>query len=56
MSLINKQLYSLVSPQTLDIFKYKSSLKTTDIGLTEQVGDSSTKFEIWFRKRIPSDT
>ena len=55
-SLINKQLYSLVSPQTLDIFKYKSSLKMTDIGLTEQVGDSSTKFEIWFRKRKPSDT
>lgn len=28
----------------------------TDIGLTEQVGESPTKFEIWFRKRKPSDT
>lgn len=31
-------------------------MKMTDIGLTEQVGDSTTKFEIWFRKRKPSDT
>lgn len=42
--------------QTLDIFQYKYSMKMTDIGLTEQVGDSTTKFEIWFRKRKPSDT
>ncbi|XP_064115416.1 uncharacterized protein LOC135221652 isoform X2 [Macrobrachium nipponense] len=42
--------------KTLDIFQYKHSMKMTDIGLTEQVGDSSTKFEIWFRKRKPSDT
>ena len=27
----------------------------TDIGLTEQL-DDNTKFEIWFRKRKPSDT
>ena len=31
-------------------------MKTTDIGLTEQVGDNPLKFEIWFRKRKPSDT
>ena len=42
--------------QTLDIFQYKHSMKMTDIGLTEQVGDSPTKFEMWFRKRKPSDT
>lgn len=28
----------------------------TDIGLTAKIGDSSTKFEIWFRKRKPNDT
>ncbi|XP_042241133.1 uncharacterized protein LOC121878785 [Homarus americanus] len=42
--------------KTLDIFQYKHSMKMTDIGLTEQVGISTTKFEIWFRKRKPSDT
>lgn len=42
--------------QTLDIFQYKHSMKMTDIGLTEQVGESPTKYEIWFRKRKPSDT
>lgn len=35
---------------------YKSSIKMTDIGLTAKIGDSSTKFEIWFRKRKPNDT
>ena len=28
----------------------------TDIGLTAKIGDSPTKFEIWFRKRKPNDT
>lgn len=42
--------------RTLDIFQYKHSMKMTDMGLTEQVGESTTKFEIWFRKRKPSDT
>ena len=42
--------------KTLDIFQYKYSMKMTDIGLTEQIGESTTKFEIWFRKRKPSDT
>lgn len=42
--------------QNLDIYIYKSSIKTSDIGLTAKVGDSNTKFEIWFRKRKPNDT
>ncbi|XP_069194522.1 uncharacterized protein [Procambarus clarkii] len=42
--------------KALDIFQYKHSMKMTDIGLTEQVSVSTTKFEIWFRKRKPSDT
>lgn len=46
----------IFSFQTLDIFQYKHSMKMTDIGLTEQVGESPTKYEIWFRKRKPSDT
>lgn len=28
----------------------------SDIGLTAQIADSTTKFEIWFRKRKPNDT
>lgn len=28
----------------------------TDIGLTAKIGESTTKFEIWFRKRKPNDT
>lgn len=31
-------------------------MKMTDIGLTAKIGDSPTKFEIWFRKRKPNDT
>lgn len=42
--------------KNLDIYLYKNSIKTSDIGLTEFVGDSTTKFEIWFRKRKPDDT
>uniref|UniRef100_L7LXD1 Putative phospholipid binding protein n=1 Tax=Rhipicephalus pulchellus TaxID=72859 RepID=L7LXD1_RHIPC len=38
-----------------DIYQYKHSIKTTDIGLTEQIGESPTKFEIWFRKRKLND-
>lgn len=30
--------------------------QTTDLGITEQIGDSPTKFEIWFRKRKLNDT
>ncbi|KAF2366898.1 Dbl (DH) domain [Trinorchestia longiramus] len=41
--------------KNLDIFQYKHSMKMTDIGLTAQL-DCSNRFEIWFRKRKPSDT
>ncbi|GFS29397.1 pleckstrin homology domain-containing family G member 4B [Nephila pilipes] len=33
-----------------EYYQYKSSIKTSDLGLTAQVGESATKFEIWFRK------
>ncbi|CAO1324103.1 unnamed protein product [Diamesa hyperborea] len=42
--------------KNLDIYIYKNSIKTSDIGLTAHIGDSPTKFEIWFRKRKPGDT
>lgn len=42
--------------QNLDLYIYKNSIKTADIGLTAHVGGSPTKFEIWFRKRKPGDT
>jgi len=42
--------------QNLDLYVYKNSIKTSDIGFTAKVGDSNTKFEIWFRKRKPGDT
>ncbi|KAF5301253.1 hypothetical protein FQR65_LT00953 [Abscondita terminalis] len=42
--------------KNLDLFIYKNSIKLTDIGLTAKIGDSPTKFEIWFRKRKPNDT
>ncbi|KAG8198143.1 hypothetical protein JTE90_006895 [Oedothorax gibbosus] len=37
-------------------YQYKSSIKTSDLGLTAQVGESPTKFEIWFRKCKAQDT
>ncbi|XP_053305794.1 puratrophin-1-like [Spea bombifrons] len=40
----------------LDVFIYKRSFKTADIGLTENSGDSGLRFEIWFRRRKSSDT
>ncbi|KAG8190535.1 hypothetical protein JTE90_004110 [Oedothorax gibbosus] len=39
-----------------EMYQYKHSIKTTDMGMTEQIGDSPTKFEIWFRKRKLNDT
>lgn len=42
--------------KNLDIYLYKNCIKTSDIGLTAHSSDSSTKFEIWFRKRKPDDT
>ncbi|KAK2854355.1 hypothetical protein Q5P01_007016 [Channa striata] len=35
----------------LDVFTYKHSFKTADVGLTESTGDSGLRFEIWFRRR-----
>ncbi|XP_059550575.1 pleckstrin homology domain-containing family G member 4B isoform X2 [Myotis daubentonii] len=37
-----------------DIYTYKQSFKMAEIGLTETVGDSGVKFEIWFRRRRKS--
>ncbi|XP_038630727.1 uncharacterized protein LOC119951619 [Scyliorhinus canicula] len=30
---------------------YKASLKTADVGLTENIGDTGLRFEVWFRRR-----
>ncbi|XP_035827449.1 uncharacterized protein LOC101857760 [Aplysia californica] len=38
-----------------DIYVYKNSFKTADIGMTENFGDSGYKFEIWFRRRTIGD-
>ncbi|KAJ8417900.1 hypothetical protein AAFF_G00227430 [Aldrovandia affinis] len=35
----------------LDIYIYKHSFKTADIGMTETSGDSGLRFEVWFRRR-----
>lgn len=43
-------------PGGVDLYYYKNSLKTSDLGLTENVGDSGLKFELWFRRRKPDDT
>ncbi|KAK3579166.1 hypothetical protein CHS0354_022701 [Potamilus streckersoni] len=34
-----------------DTYYYRHSLKMSDIGLTENYGESGYKFEIWFRRR-----
>ncbi|KAM5260033.1 pleckstrin homology domain-containing family G member 4B isoform 2-T2 [Hipposideros larvatus] len=34
-----------------DTYTYKQSFKTADIGMTENIGDSGLRFEIWFRRR-----
>ncbi|XP_076610515.1 quattro isoform X1 [Chaetodon auriga] len=39
-----------------DTYVYKQSFKTSDIGLTQNSGDSGLCFEIWFRKRKNQDT
>uniref|UniRef100_A0A8C3UID6 Uncharacterized protein n=1 Tax=Catharus ustulatus TaxID=91951 RepID=A0A8C3UID6_CATUS len=39
-----------------DVYIYKRSFKTADVGLTENSGDSGLRFEIWFRRRKSSDT
>ena len=33
-----------------DYYHYKNSLKMQDIGLTQNIGESGYKFEIWFRR------
>ncbi|XP_074070557.1 puratrophin-1 [Macrotis lagotis] len=43
-------------PRGIDFFIYKHSLKTADIGLTENSGESGLRFEIWFRRRKAGDT
>ncbi|XP_070411152.1 uncharacterized protein plekhg4 isoform X3 [Nothobranchius furzeri] len=35
----------------LDVFIYKHSFKTADVGLTESAGNGGLRFEIWFRRR-----
>ncbi|KAL4646931.1 pleckstrin homology domain-containing family G member 4B [Arapaima gigas] len=39
-----------------DTYIYKQSYKTAEIGMTENVGDSGLRFEIWFRRRKSQDT
>ncbi|XP_060926172.1 quattro [Limanda limanda] len=39
-----------------DTYIYKQSFKTSDIGMTQNSGDSGLCFEIWFRKRKTQDT
>ncbi|XP_051576131.1 pleckstrin homology domain-containing family G member 4B-like isoform X1 [Myxocyprinus asiaticus] len=39
-----------------DIYIYKQSFKTAEIGMTENVGDRGLRFEIWFRRRKSQDT
>ncbi|XP_038070447.1 puratrophin-1-like isoform X2 [Patiria miniata] len=38
-----------------DMYHYKFSLKMTDIGMTENIGESGLKLEIWFRRRKTND-
>ncbi|XP_039266368.2 puratrophin-1-like [Styela clava] len=49
-----EDLVLLSKPQRVhgghDVYHYKSSHKTSEIGLTENIGDSGLKFEIWFRR------
>uniref|UniRef100_A0A2R8MDX7 Pleckstrin homology and RhoGEF domain containing G4B n=1 Tax=Callithrix jacchus TaxID=9483 RepID=A0A2R8MDX7_CALJA len=37
-----------------DVYLSKESFKTAEIGLTQNVGDSGLRFEIWFRRRRKS--
>ncbi|XP_060793710.1 pleckstrin homology domain-containing family G member 4B isoform X3 [Neoarius graeffei] len=39
-----------------DVYVYKQSFKTCDIGLTQNRGQSGLCFEIWFRRRRTQDT
>uniref|UniRef100_A0A2K6UGZ4 Pleckstrin homology and RhoGEF domain containing G4B n=1 Tax=Saimiri boliviensis boliviensis TaxID=39432 RepID=A0A2K6UGZ4_SAIBB len=37
-----------------DVYLYKQSFQTAEIGITQDVGDSGLRFEIWFRRRRKS--
>ncbi|XP_034022917.1 uncharacterized protein KIAA1755 homolog [Thalassophryne amazonica] len=39
-----------------DTYVYKQSFKTSDIGITQNSGETGLCFEIWFRKRKTQDT
>lgn len=39
-----------------ETYIYKQSFKTSDVGMTQNCGDSGLCFEIWFRKRKTQDT
>ncbi|KAL1021067.1 hypothetical protein UPYG_G00008300 [Umbra pygmaea] len=39
-----------------DVYMYKQSFKTSDIGMTHNSGESGRCFEIWFRRRKSQDT
>ncbi|KAL3860771.1 hypothetical protein ACJMK2_010842 [Sinanodonta woodiana] len=39
-----------------DTYYYRHSLKMSDIGLTENYGESGYKFEIWFRRRSSGES
>ncbi|XP_054649861.1 pleckstrin homology domain-containing family G member 4B-like isoform X2 [Dunckerocampus dactyliophorus] len=39
-----------------DVYVYKQSFKTSDIGMTHNAGVSGLSFEIWFRRRKSEDT
>ncbi|KAM8868261.1 quattro isoform 2-T2 [Synchiropus picturatus] len=39
-----------------DTYLYKQSFKTSDVGLTQNCGETGLCFEIWFRKRKTQDT
>ncbi|XP_042357373.1 uncharacterized protein LOC121954103 [Plectropomus leopardus] len=39
-----------------ETYVYKQSFKTSDVGMTQNSGDSGLCFEIWFRKRKTQDT
>nr|XP_033780102.1 rho guanine nucleotide exchange factor 40 [Geotrypetes seraphini] len=34
-----------------ETYGYKQSFKTADMGLTEDIGDSGLRFEVWFRRK-----
>eukprot|EP00062_Callorhinchus_milii_P002863 gi/632939517/ref/XP_007910365.1/ PREDICTED: uncharacterized protein KIAA1755 homolog isoform X2 [Callorhinchus milii] len=39
-----------------DIYIYKQSFKTSEIGITHNSGESGLRFEIWFRRQKSQDT